>query len=163
MSTEEDNFLEVLNGEDDLGAVIRAHIHIEAHLNTLIESNFRSPGYLSKLDLEYHQKVKLALACGLSPDFESPLNVLGTIRNNFAHKLDTSLGPNEAQSLYNSFEGGDKQVMQGAYQRTKKKIDTKGPKSLTRLEPKDQFILIAISLRAALLSEIERLKTEISA
>ncbi|MEW8436925.1 MAG: hypothetical protein AB2689_02110 [Candidatus Thiodiazotropha taylori] len=160
MPSEDNKLLEVLNGEDELGAVIRAHIHIEARINKLIESNIRVPKHLGKLDLEYHQKVKLAIACGLNSDFESPLNTLGTLRNNFAHKLDTSLSVNEVQSLYNSFKGIDKQIIQGAYQRTKKKMSIKGPKSVTKLEPKEQFILIVISLDAALQSETKRLSNE---
>lgn len=73
------------------------------------------------------------------------------------------LGNNEVNSLYNSFEGDDKQILQGAFQRTNKELKAKGPKSMTKLEPKDQFILIAISLRAIMQIEIKRVKDEKSA
>ena len=55
----EDEFLKVLDGEDDLGAVIRAHIHIESHLYEFVSMFFSVPEYLEKLDLEFHQLVKL--------------------------------------------------------------------------------------------------------
>ena len=87
-----DELFEVLKGEDDLGVVIRTHIHIEAVLNDLIEKIFRESKYVDKMGLDYHQKVKLTLACGLDPRFEKPLNTLGTIRNNFAHRLEAKLG-----------------------------------------------------------------------
>ena len=157
MTDFEDEFLSVLNSEDDLGAVVRGHIHIESHLNTLIESCLPNPTYVKKLDLEYHQKVDLAVACGLEGRLARPLRALGTLRNKFAHNLDAKLGKKEADCLYNSFDGEDKQLIQSAFQRTNKQSKEKMPKSLTKMEPKDQFILIAISLRAALLLEIERL------
>ena len=156
--SEEDEFQAALNGEDELGAVIRAHIHIESLINEFLELNFTVPAKLEKLDLEFHQKVQLALACGLRPDTEAPLNALATLRNKFAHRLNTKIGSNEANALYSSFTGDDKQIIQGAFQRTNRQLDTKGPKSITKLKPKDQFILMAISLRAIMQIEINRVK-----
>lgn len=148
--TDEDKFLAALNAEDDLGAVVRAHIHIESALNDLISLFFVEPKHIDMLKLEFHEKVTLAQACGLRSQFAPPLNALGTLRNNFAHKLDAELGKSEVDSLYKSFDGEDKQVIQTSYQRTKKQFKTKGPKSATDLEPKILFTLIAISMREIL-------------
>jgi hypothetical protein len=154
---------EVLNGEDDLGAVIRAHIHIESLLNNLIESHFEFPEQLKKLNLEFHQKIIIAQAIGLKPEYATPLSALGTLRNNFAHRLDTKLGKNEIESLYKSFKGDDKQIIQNAYMRTKKAFKKKRPKSVTKLEPREQFTLIIISIQTVLIAAIKELLNEKSA
>lgn len=144
----EQTLYESLKSEDDLGAVVRAHIHIEAALTELIESQLVAPEHLQKMDLEYHDRVKLALACGLNERFAGPLNALGTLRNNFAHKLGMKLGANEVNSLYEAFGSEDKDKIQQSYQRTKKRIKDKVPKSFSKLEPKDRFSLIAITLQS---------------
>ena len=158
---EEDQLIKVLNGEDDLGAVIRAHIHIEAALNDFIEELFEFPDFLDKIRLEFHEKILLAQAIGLKTEYAKPLNTLGTLRNNFAHRIETTLGKNEVDSLYKSFDGEDKQIIQNAYLRTKKSEKMKGPKSVTKLNPREQFTLIAISIRQILVaarSELARTK-----
>lgn len=160
---DEDKFTDDLNGSDDLGAVIRAHIHIESALNKLIETHFDFPEYLGKLNLEFHQKIIVAQAIGLKPQYATPLNTLGTIRNNFAHRLETKLGENEIESLYKSFEGSDKQTIQNAYRGTNKKLNMNGPKSLTKLEPRQQFTLIIVAIRAMLVTAIQELENEKSA
>ena len=66
-----DDFMEVLNGEDELGAVIRAHIHIEALLLELLRLLVKDEGALRKLNLEFSQSVDLAIALGLGPDRKS--------------------------------------------------------------------------------------------
>lgn len=161
--TNNEALTEVLNGEDDLGAVIRAHIHIESSLNSLIESHFEFPEQIKKLNLEFHQKVIVAQAIGLKSEYATPLNTLGTLRNNFAHRLDTELGKNEIESLYKSLKGDDKQIIQNAYLRTKKEFKMKRPKSVTKLEPREQFTLIIISIQAVLIAAIKELLNEKSA
>ncbi len=160
---DDDKLSDDLNGEDDLGAVIRGHIHIESSLNKLIETHFEFPEYIKKLNLEFHQKVLVAQAIGLKPQYAKSLNTLGTIRNNFAHRLETKLGKNEIESLYKAFEGNDKQIIQNAYLKTNKELKRKGPKSLTKLEPRQQFTLIVVSIRALLLTAIKELEDEKSA
>ena len=44
-NTAEDAFLKDLRGEDELGMVIRAHIHIEHPLNELLNMVMPYPGY----------------------------------------------------------------------------------------------------------------------
>ncbi len=103
------------------------------------------------------KKFMLAQAIGLKSEYVKPLNTLGTIRNNFAHRLDTKLGKNEIDSLYESFDGDDKQIIQNAYLRTKKNLKMKGPKSVTKLIPREQFTTMIITIQQVLISAIKEL------
>lgn len=143
-------FYQALKGEDDLGAVIRAHIHIESALNRFIEVVFESPKYLERLHLEFYEKVILAQAIGLKSQYAKALNSPGTLRNNFAHRLDTELGKNEVDSLYKSFDGDAKQIIQNGFKKTCKAMDIKAPKSITKLEPRQQLTLIVIAMQKML-------------
>ena len=44
----EDKLLTALQGEDELGVVVRAHIHVEAHLMEYVELCFQFPDHLKK-------------------------------------------------------------------------------------------------------------------
>jgi hypothetical protein len=59
-NTAEDEFLKDLQGEDELGMVIRAHIHIEHHLNELLNMVIPYPEYLKPMQLDYAGKVSVA-------------------------------------------------------------------------------------------------------
>jgi hypothetical protein len=60
----DESFLRAIQNDDSLGAVIRAHLHIEAELNQFIQTMVPSPDQLP--DLRYAQKVDLACALGLA-------------------------------------------------------------------------------------------------
>ena len=59
---------EVLLGEDSLGVVIRAHIHIEHELTEFIKSRLSPPSALDAISLNYAGRVRLALHLGLKPN-----------------------------------------------------------------------------------------------
>jgi hypothetical protein len=140
-----------LQGEDELGVVIRAHIYIESKLNALLERLLSSPKHLEKMNLEYSQRVQLAVAMGLLPQYESPLLALGTLRNHFAHRPGTKLSKDKVNNLYSSLSSEDKQLIQQSHDRTRRNLKTETTvQSFSRLTPKDQFILIAVALRALL-------------
>ncbi len=82
-------FLEALFGEDELGVVVRAQIHIEARVNALLEILVPFPKKLPRLRFE--QMLNLACALGLRDTSISAIKELGNIRNQFAHQLDTRL------------------------------------------------------------------------
>jgi len=58
----EDTFVGILFGEDDLGVVVRAHIHVEAKLVELLALLVSDPPYLERMDLDFGQRVNLAVA-----------------------------------------------------------------------------------------------------
>ena len=59
-----------LEGEDDLGVVIRSHIIVENYLNQLIESCMANLETFRDLNVDFHQKVKLSIGLGLNKRFE---------------------------------------------------------------------------------------------
>ena len=79
-------FAKELSGEDELGAAIRGHLHIENQLNRLLENSVKHPKLLP--NLEYAQKVDICLALGLRTELRQPLYKVGEIRNRYAHRSD---------------------------------------------------------------------------
>jgi len=156
-STIED-FIKVLNSEDELGAVIRAHIHIEALLLELLRLLVKDEGALRKLNLEFSQSVDLAIALGLGPEHAKGLRAFGKLRNEFAHDLNSRLSDNRINNLYMSLSTADKEVIQHAYARTNSQLGA-NPPSFKDLTPKEKFVLVAVALRGMLevaLSEVRK-------
>jgi hypothetical protein len=152
--TDEVKFIADLRGEDELGVVIRAQIYIETHLLRLIELLVPHPEHLEKMHLDYFQKVQLAVAMGLSPEYAVPLKTIGSIRNRFAHKLDSRLTKSDAENLYKALGANDKDVVQKTFERTKEQVSPSLPVKFKHLKPKDQFVLLVVTLRAMLLVAI---------
>lgn len=90
-----------LSGEDNLGVVIRALIHMEHELDKFIDKMLLKPDEL-KLN-NFGMRLKVALACGLRQDLKKPLQILGKIRNDFAHQLNTDLTEVHVEELRKSF------------------------------------------------------------
>ena len=159
MDEREEKLHAALQGEDELGVVVRAHIHIEFHLMKLVELFFQSPEYLSKTALEYDQKVILAMACGLNPQFASPLRVLGKIRNRFAHNIDSSLDAQQVRNMYEAFSPLNKEIIQKAFRDTEDKVLEPLQKRFEELDPKNQFILLVVALDGMLMVAIKDVNT----
>jgi hypothetical protein len=91
---------DVLRSEDDLGKVVRGHIHIEHELQQIIFFAAPNPDHLKSFESqEFAEKVRLALVLGLKADLAPPLNAAGKLRNKFAHKLDMKLSRDVANNL----------------------------------------------------------------
>ena len=133
--------MEVLEGEDDLGIVVRSHIIVEQYLNTLIESFVVSVKHFKKIKLDFHATVKLAIALGLNPRFEKPLNALGTLRNDFAHNLRPEISNQDANNLYQTLDGEDKQILQQCLGKTRKKLPEQDIAQYQSLSPKTKYIV----------------------
>ncbi len=102
-----------LKNEDDLGKVVRAHIHIEHELQDFIFFAAPVPDQLKSFEsIEFTEKVQLALLLGLSPDSKSALNATGRLRNKFAHRLDMRIGEEEAKNLIATLSPSAKQRFQ---------------------------------------------------
>jgi len=84
---------------------------------------------------------------GLGP----ALRTMGTLRNNFAHRLDTNLDSGTINNLYASLRSVDKQQVQEAFKRIRNQNDSvKQVAKFSDLPPADQFKLIAVTIWAAL-------------
>lgn len=143
-----DAFTAVLLGEDTLGVVIRAHIYIEHQLIEFIEARMSSPEVIDALDLTYTRRVKLALALGLPSEFKAQLHFIGTLRNQFAHRLDAEIGQQEADAFEKTL-GDSKEIALSSYIATKKKL-RQDPPAIHSAEPKDRVILYLVTLWAGI-------------
>jgi hypothetical protein len=104
---------EVLRAEDDLGKIVRAHIHIEHELQEVIFLAAPNPTQLKPFDsMEYSEKVQLALILGLNAELKRALNATGNLRNKFSHRLDMKIGEEEVTNLISTFTPSAKQQFQ---------------------------------------------------
>jgi hypothetical protein len=152
-------FFGVLSGEDELGVVVRAHIHIEAKLLELLELLAPEPTYLERMNLDFAQRVNLAVVLGLEAEHAPPLSALGKLRNFFAHRLDAHLTDDKINSLYEALSAGDKEVVQGSYLRTNTLVERPDAPPFKDLSAKERFITISVALRAMLMSAIREVRT----
>ncbi len=145
----DEEFTRALQVEDELGLVIRAHIHIEAKLLELL-SNLANLKILEKMNLDYFQYVQLAVALGFKEEHSKALIALGTLRNQFAHKLGSTLTENRVNNLYQSLSPNDKSIVQDCYAKTEKDLKQYSGTKFQSLPPKVRFILMAVTLRSLL-------------
>lgn len=115
-----ESLLESCEREDDLGVVIRTQIVVEQYLNNLIDLCVTSPAHVRKMDLDYSSTVKLAMALGLDSRFESSLNCLGKIRNDFAHNLRPEISKNDVNNFYKSLDSMEKQTLNVSVDKARK-------------------------------------------
>jgi hypothetical protein len=143
-------FLDALTGEDELGVVVRGHIHIEAGLNDFISAMIPFPDRLPS-GMRYQQKVDLACALGLRAEHAPALKMLGEMRNSFAHKLNVGLSKESLAKLYRTLSPSDREAVEIAYRNTNRKVLSEEGMPFEELDPRRQFILIAITLKGMLL------------
>ncbi len=153
----EDAFIESLKGEDELGVVIRSHIHVEAKLIEFL-SLLADTKALDKMELEFFQRVNLAVALGLKEQHAKGLLALGKIRNDFAHKLGSSLTDSRVKNLYEALCPTDKAAVQDAYRLTESQLKQHHGKNFQSLPPRDRFVLIAVALQSLLIVAIHELQ-----
>ena len=131
--------------------VVRAHIRIELCLNDLISISVVDQAYIEKLNLEYSQKVNLAVALGLLREYAPAMLAMGSLRNAFAHRENAVLGKQEANNLLKALPSDERTIMIQAYDRTNQQLNEGNMPQFRGLSPKDQFIFIAVGLRTALM------------
>ena len=146
-----EEFAKLLTAEDELGSVIRAHLVLEFHMDRLIELAAPNAAAVAAMELDFFGRVQLLSVLGFKPSLTKPLANIGSLRNSFAHRLNFKLSTDRMQTLYNCFDGEGKQIVQNAYDATRKqRLASKHPKKMWALEPKDQFSLLAAAMRVIL-------------
>lgn len=145
-----------LGREDEMGAVVRAHIRIERIVFQLVEMQLAVPANIKRMNLDYGGYVNLALALGLDEQYGPSLRAMGSLRNKFAHQIGSSLDMSTVNSLYGSLRPEDKQQVQASFAHIRKENEqVQVIKKYSELSPKDQFQLIAVvlwtSMRAVVL------------
>ena len=140
-----------LMGEDPLGVVIRAHIHIEHELVEFIRARCHPPDAILAVTEGYARRVKLALKLGLPPEFKEALHMIGDLRNRFAHRPNASIERQDADRLDAALAPDTKAMIDGAYHATSAKLSANvANPPLKQLDPKDRVVLHLISLWAGI-------------
>lgn len=138
-------FYQHLAAEDELGIVVRAHIHIEASLNDFIDAIIPFPDQLPRF--QYEARLRLACALGLRQDHFEALKLLGDIRNAFSHKLTAKLTSAMIDQLYSKLPPDTQSFAVQIYEVINRKRTETGPE-FDRLPPKDRFVLISVILKS---------------
>jgi len=155
-SPTDDRFKADLFREDDLGSVIRVHLHIEHHVNEILNLMIPYPEHLKSLKLDYDGKVNLLCALGAEPSSTKVLKSLGTMRNKFAHNLNFQLDKSNVLNLYETLDSNLKEVLQKSHNHTRSKKEHSDIDAFNKISAKEQFILIAVLIKKMVL----RLKDE---
>lgn len=146
----DDQFYDAINSQDDLGLVIRAHIHIEHWTEQFLEAALpQYEKYSKDLNADYETKVLLACIAGLHADLKAPLSAFGKLRNRFAHRPNYKLSATDAENIYSALSSHHKQQLQQAYQEladaSKREV-----KVYSKLDAEAKLSLLAMLLRSML-------------
>lgn len=151
-------FYKHLTAEDELGVVVRAHIHIESNIGEFVTSLVRFPDQLPRL--QYESKLRLACALGLRHVYFEPLKLLGDIRNGFGHRLDATLTEERINELFSKLPDEAQQLALQAYDMTIRQRGEQDPPKFSALSPKDRFVLIAVVLKSFLTAAVHKVRTK---
>ena len=95
-------FFIALQTQDALGALIRAHFQIEAHLQRVLTRDLQGAEGLPTLitSLSYEQKVRLTVALGMHPRVLQPLVLLGQLRDAAVKSPEPGLSDAALEQLF---------------------------------------------------------------
>ena len=146
MKDPDQQFIDDLQREDDVGLVLRGHLHIE---HQLVEMLSEFLPFADRADwgmVNYRAKVEMAYAAGLPEDLKKLLERIGALRNGFAHTLSSSVTKEMALNLYNSLSDLYRRGLKESY----KAMDMGEFGSPASLEPRDLLTLVFIQARQAI-------------
>ncbi len=150
----EPNLIEALRHDEDLVAVIRGHLYLEVQLNRLLDALLPYPDEISDSRLGWPQRINLALALGLKPQYRQPLKKVGAIRNGFAHEPDQTLKDDDVKALYDSLSQEDREIVLQSYERTQAQVPYPTEKSFLELSARDRFTLVLVTLHGMLVTAV---------
>jgi hypothetical protein len=150
------SLVQTLQVEDDLGAVIRAHLFVENELEQFI--SLRMPGPVDGvLAANYRAKVNLSVALGLPPARKGALEQIGKIRNKFAHNLNFALTDEVIQDFWKSFGEEGQAAIRTSLERTRTKLPLDGSMSKdATMTLKDHFSAYAVGVWSSVRVENNR-------
>ncbi len=131
--------------EDDVGLVLKGHLHVEHQLIELISMSLPFKERCDWSRIGYRGKIELALSCGLPNDMRLPLKRIGTLRNNFAHDLGANIEKKKVMDIYN---GLSERLREGikAYVATGRQ----GTFNPSELAERDLLVLLFVVFRQAI-------------
>jgi hypothetical protein len=150
-SDADQQFFEDLNREDDLGLVVKAHLHIEHQLAEFIQVSMPSPDRCDWTRVGFAAKLEIALGLGLPEHLRKPLEAVGKLRNSFAHNLRYSQAQVDAVALYNGLPARLHTGVKETY-RALRGADLKPSK----LSNRDLLVIMLLNLRQAVQAEVVR-------
>jgi hypothetical protein len=133
-----------LLSDDELGAVVRAHIHIEANLRAFVEMKVKSPTHLPRLT--YEARLRLAVALGFDEQYLDSLKYLGDIRNAFSHNLEAKLTDASMTQLYSKLPADAQQDVLLHFKSVVADWGEKTPRDFFAMSPKNRFVLMVAIL-----------------
>lgn len=150
-----------LGREDEMGAVVRAHIRLESIVFHFVEALLPASAHIKRMNLDYDGYVSLALALGLDEQYGPSLRAMGSLRNKFAHRISTTLDTSTVNNLYTSLRPEDKQQVQVSFARIRAQHESvQVVTKYSELSPKDQFQLIAVILWTSMRAVLLKLESE---
>jgi len=152
-------FVEALAHEDELGCVVRAHLHIEHLVDQHLELVFPNMSALRSAHLEYDARVSILEALGYKPIITRALRALGSLRNSFAHRLDFKLTPDRMDNLFKSLDPEFKAIMHETYGGWRAQQGASDlAANVRKLSPKDVFVVFVANVRGMLMADYLRQK-----
>lgn len=106
------------------------------------------------MQLDFSQRVSLAVAVGFPKEYASALMYLGKIRNKFAHRLDTKIDNSSMKNFYKSFSPTQKSLIHLTFKNTIEQVSRGHKRTLFDLSPKEQFAIFSTALRMQILALI---------
>ena len=148
-------FANDLAKEDDLGMVLRGHLHVEHQLKEFISLFLPFSERCNWQKLGYAQKIELALSCGLPADMRTPLEKIGSLRNSFAHKLNMVIQKKAALDMFECLSTRHKDAVNLCYIELGRDEEL----SLANVDTKELLQIIIVSIHSAIQAAIlEKLK-----
>lgn len=154
---------EALLSEDELGMVVRAHIHLENQLQKFILAAAKNSDEVKFSETDYAGTVRLAIVLGLNPKLKPALNAAGRLRNKFSHRLEMKLGEEEAKCLLATLSPSDTHLMHEIYIQLRTTAQSNGKekaKKRQQASARERVQLFFISIFARLISERHKLKAD---
>jgi len=146
MGTLEKQLFIGLKSEDDVGLVIRGHLHLENRLMEYVAKHLPFPDKCDWEKIGYSGKVELALACGLPNNIRPILEKLGELRNDFTSNLEATIEPNWVLDTYSSLSKQLKSELEESY----KTLGLSKGNKTSKLDTKELLVLIFISVCQAI-------------
>lgn len=144
-----DDLSEALKNEDEVGRVIRAHIHIEKLINDFLEIALDKPIHLKPMQLDYFGKVNLSACIGFPEELKKPLLFMGKTRNDFAHNLNQKIDKSRVNDFFDTFSHLHKDEIVNTSVNKSLSWVSEG-KSWTNIDAKDKFMVMCFSLYYAI-------------
>ena len=151
---EEIAYYQAMTNQDPIAIGIQAVSHIDEALRDLILACVSYPAAIDKVQFEFSKKCALAVALGLDIRFLAPLQRLGKIRNDIAHKTGATISALDVKTLSSTLAGQEKDLIRRLWLMTLgKRQELDGTEDIDMLSPIDHFVLIAVTLRGIVVAE----------